>query len=138
MRTWAAPASPARAGSVTLVSLAELTEAWSFPERVSPAAVAGRDEADLAAAVHVLMREIVPHAALQHSRKSAEQLFVGLRSGRVPPEFAEVHVMALTGWSWATLRDTPADIVHRMVIYMAVKQALDSGGALELAEVPIG
>ena len=53
-----------------------------------------------------------------------------LVAGRVPSGFEDVHIMALTGWSWTALQDAPADVVERMVIYMSVTRARESQGGL--------
>ena len=64
-------------------------------------------------------------------RQIAEELFAGLVTGTVPPGFAEVHIMAATGWDWAKLQSTPADVVRRMVVYLFVREARANGGSLE-------
>ena len=42
--------------------------------------------------------------------------------------------MAATGWTWHALGETPADIVHRMAVYLAVKGARDTRGTLVFSE----
>ena len=64
-------------------------------------------------------------------RREAEHLFAGLISGHLPEAFSEVHLMASTGWSWDTLQKTPADVVRRMVTYLAVNRAIDERTSLE-------
>ena len=113
--------------------LVSLTAAWSFPEDVSLEALAQRDVDDLVTVLEFFRREVVPVLEAHSPKEVAEeQLFAGLVAGRVPPQFAEVHLMAATGWSWRDLRATPADIVQKMAIYLAVKHAMDSGSALDL------
>ena len=111
-----------------------LTTAWSFSGDVNLESVAGRDEEDLEAVLRVVhdgLARVQPGSSL---RVQAEGLFSDLVAGRVPSGFEDVHVMALTGWSWIALQDTPADVVERMVIYMSVTRARDSEGALAFPE----
>ncbi len=115
-------------------ALVSLTTEWSFSGDVNLESVAGRDEEDLEAVLKVVhdgLARVLPGKPL---RVQAEDLFSDLVAGRVPSSFEDVHVMALTGWSWITLQDTPADVVERMVIYMSVTGARDSEGALAFLE----
>ena len=101
-------------------ALVSLTTGWSFDEPVSLHSLARREAGDVVAAMKLLEDSV---GALWNSRRVkalAEKLFGGLAIGRVPREFAEVHIMALTGWNWQTLQATPADIVDKMTTYMAV------------------
>ena len=95
-------------------------------------ALAHRDVDDLVTVLDFFRREVVPVLEAHSPKEVAEELFAGLVAGRVPPQFAEVHLMAATGWSWRDLRATPADIVQKTAIYLAVKHAMDSGSALDL------
>ena len=115
-------------------ALASLTTAWSFGENISVWAIERRSDADLVAVLEVFQREVVPYVERNDTKRLAEQLFVGLVTGNIPEDFADVHIMASTGWSWQTLQETPADVVRRMAIYLAVKHARNMGGALELRE----
>ena len=69
-------------------------------------------------------------------RDIAEELFAGLVSGRVPEQFTESHVMAITGWDWATLQRTPADVVRHMVLYLLVREARAGGASLDFERAP--
>ena len=77
-------------------------------------------------------RQIVPRLTGDGTKDAAESLFASMITGRVPPEFADAHLMAFTGWSWSELQQTPADVVVRMAIYIAVSRTLLNGGSLDL------
>ena len=115
-------------------ALISLTTAWSFQDEISLETLAHRDAEDVLAAMEILKREVAPLWDSDSPRELAEALFAGLVRGRVPGEFADVHLMALTGWSWDTLMKTPADVVERMAIYLAVKEARESGQTLDYPE----
>ena len=114
--------------------LAQLTLAWSFPERVGLEPISRRSAADVAAAMDAVERRTVPLAYVQSSKEMAEGLFEGLVAGRVPEEFADVHLMASTGWSYDELLRTPADVVERMSTYLSVRSAYETGGAMEVED----
>ena len=113
-------------------ALVSLTTGWSFREEIGPESVGGRDAEDLAAVLEALCREVEPFEAAGRSAESAERLFAALAEGRVPAEFAEAHLMLATGWSWRELQETPADVVERTGVYVAVREVKWGGGALEL------
>ena len=115
-------------------ALVSLTTAWSFPEETSLDSLAQRDAADVLAAMELLGRKVSLPGDAQPPKLLAEELFAGLAVGRVPEQFAEVHIMALTGWDWETLQETPADVVELMVLYMAVKDAIDNASSLDIPE----
>ena len=123
-------------GEVELVerALVSLTTAWSFCEPISRESLARRDAEDVIAAMELLQREVVPLWNGHSPRLLAEELFIGLMTGRIPDEFVETHVMALTGWSWETLQKTPAEVVERKSLYLTVKQAIEVDGALDFPE----
>ena len=112
-------------------ALVSLTAAWSFQEPVGLDALARREEADMVAVLEVLLRESLPRLVRGPLREDAEQLFTGLAVGRIPAGFSEIHLMAVTGWSWRTLQETPVDVVRKMATYLSVQQARDTGGKLE-------
>jgi hypothetical protein len=134
-------------------ALASLTTAWSFGENITPETIARRHEDDMLAILDAFQRHIVPQLRAANPephpnvgadprvcpeveigvfpRQVAQQLFAALLTGQVPPTFAEVHLMAATGWSWHTLQDTPADIVNKMSIYLAVTHAIATRGTLD-------
>ena len=114
--------------------LATVTGSWSFRDEVSPHSVAGRDPADLEAALEVFHRTVVPYLRRPGHKEMAEELFAGLLTGKVPPMFVDAWLMDATGWSWQVLQDTPADLVDRVVVYAAVKQARAAGGVLDFPE----
>ena len=87
---------------------------------------------DVAAVLEVFCAQADFFAAGGRSGEDAERLFAALASGRVPAEFAEAHLMLETGWSWRELQDTPADVVERTWVYLAVRGAREGGGALEV------
>lgn len=112
--------------------LAQLTPAWSFSSAVSAEAVAQRDPADVAAAMDAAERTVARLADARASKETAEALFAALVAGRVPEEFADVHLMASTGWSYEELQRTPADVVERMSTYLSVRAAYETGGVMEV------
>jgi hypothetical protein len=116
--------------------LASLSTAWSFREPISVETVGGRDAVDLIVVMEALKGEAWLLREDRSPQRLAEDLLSGLATGRVPDEFAETHLMALTGWDWATLQETPADLVERMAIYLAVKLARGAGGALDFPLPP--
>ncbi len=113
-------------------ALASLTAAWSFPEEVSPEAVRLRQPDDVAAALAVALREVLPALGGADAGPMAQELFAGLLRGQVPTAFTEAHLLALTGWTWHELQETPADVVRKLAIYLAVRHALDTRGSLEV------
>ncbi len=115
-------------------ALVSLTTAWSFHEPVSVDSLEHRDTEDVVAVLKVLEREVMPLWNGSSPRLLAEDLLSGLVTGRVPDEFSEAHIMAVTGWSWAALMETPVDVVEKMAIYLAVRHVRDIGGALDFAE----
>lgn len=119
-------------GNLVAQALVSLTTNWSFPEAVSETALLSRDDEDITAVLEVLNHEVLPAACLGGSSDGAEALFASLVSGRVPAEYVEVCLMAATGWTWQALSETPADIVSRMALFLAVKGARDAGSVLDL------
>ena len=117
-----------------MLALASLTTAWSFPDEIGMKTLVSREPEDLVAVLEVFQRDVVSHLASHSLGGMAEELFAGLLSGRVPADFADMTLMAATGWSWHTLQATPADIVQRMAIYLAVQQARETGGSLEFPD----
>ena len=112
-------------------ALVSLTTGWSFHEEIGPESVGSRDADDLAAVLEVFCRQAEPLKATRRSAELAERLFSALAAGRVPAEFAEAHLMLATGWSWRELQETPADVVERTWVYVAVREVKQGGGALE-------
>lgn len=115
-------------------ALVSLTTAWSFPEETSLDSLAQRDVADVLTAMELLRPKVSPPGDGQPPKLLAEELFAGLAAGRVPEQFAEVHIMALTGWDWETLQETPADVVELMALYIAVRDARDNASSLDIPE----
>ena len=72
-------------------------------------------------------RLTAPLAEARSCKELAEGLFEGLVAGRIPEEFADVHLMASTGWSYNELLRTPADVVERMATYLSVRAAYETG-----------
>ena len=132
VRQWCAE-SQEQYGSPDLVerALASLTTAWSFEEEIGPEALTRRNPDDLIAILETFQRAVIPTMEADSSKEMAGELFAGLISGQIPLGFVEVHVMVATGWSWQTLQETPADVVQRMLLYLAVKQARDNKASLE-------
>ena len=131
MCTWSkAEHSPDSDRDLVLVALASLTSAWSFDEVIAKQTVAGRETEDLVEILQVIQRDIVPQLTSVIPARLSETLFAGLLNGCIPVEFAEVALMAATGWSWHALEVTPVDVVQRMAVYLAVHQAQETGGTL--------
>ena len=114
-------------------ALVSLTTAWSFPDEIGPESIASRDAEDLVAVLEAFCRHAARYAAAHEHASDAERLFAALAAGRVPPDFADVHLMLATGWSWRELQETPADVVARAWTYLAVRETRDTGGELEVA-----
>lgn len=115
-------------------ALVSLTTGWSFSEDIGTQSLASRDDDDVAAVLEVFCAQADFLGAAGRSGEDAERLFAALASGRVPADFAEAHLMLETGWSWRELQDTPADVVERTWVYLAVREAREVGGALDLSE----
>lgn len=130
VRKWASEAGRPGEGETADRALVSLTAAWSFEDEVCVAALSRRSPGDLATAFEALHDRVLSPLA-GPVRQMAEELFAGLVSGTVPQGFAEAHIMAATGWDWATLQRTPADVVQRMVVYLSVREARANGGSLE-------
>ena len=113
-------------------ALVSLTTGWSFSEEIATESIGSRDADDLAAVLEVLCREVEPFEATRRPTELAEWLFAALTDGRVPAEFAEAHLMLATGWSWRELQETPADVVERAWVYVAVRETREAGGALDV------
>ena len=47
-----------------------------------------------------------------------------MKEGSTPPEFHDSYLMDVTGWSYETLQETPADVVRRYEMYLIVKNAV--------------
>jgi hypothetical protein len=115
-------------------ALASLTIAWSFPAQVSPEALSRLDADDRIAMLDAFQRETSPYLESKNPKAVAEALLTSLVRGQVPPEFAEAHVMAATGWTWQALQETPADLVQKMAIYLAVQHARATSASLDFSE----
>lgn len=115
-------------------ALASLTVAWSFEDEVTSKTVSNRDEDDQIAILEIFHREVVPRLEAASPRRMAEELFAGLMKGQMPPQFDETHIMASTGWSWQTLQETPADVVQKMSVYLAVTRTMQNRGSLDFPD----
>ncbi len=123
-----------KGGDECLVETAvlHLSLGWSFDGPITLDALKARDPEDLACVVEAIVGTFGTPS--ESNRDMAEKLFRGLHSGVLPEEFAEVHIMAATGWSWQELQNTPADVVENMVTYLGVTQAVGSGSSLDLPD----
>ncbi len=130
VRKRASEAGRPGAGETADRALVSLTVAWSFEDEVCVSALSRRSPRDLTSAFGALHDRVLS-PLVGPIRQMAEELFAGLVSRMVPTGFVEAHVMATTGWDWATLQRTPADVVQRMVVYLAVREARANGGSLE-------
>ena len=111
--------------------LVSLTNSWSFDLPVDTSSLERMDPGDLAAAFGAVRHALAELWDLKSQRERAERLFTEMAAGRVPDEFEEARVMALTGWSWHTLQETPADAVESMMAYLSVRSVREHGGALD-------
>ena len=116
--------------------LVAMTEAWYFQEAVTLESLARRDESDVAAVVQIIHDDVLPWLDQDSPESMAKGLFAGMLTGQVPDGFFEVQLMAATGWSWHTLQSTPADIVLKMALFLAVSQVKEQGGALQFPAGP--
>ena len=121
-------------GALASRALIQLTRRWSFPEPVSERAVLSRDREDVAAALETLNRELLQPLREAGSRESAEALFTGMVAGSVPPGFVDVCLMTATGWTWRELSETPADVVIRTALLIAVRDARERGDDIDIWE----
>ena len=113
-------------------AILHLTLDWSFDEPIGVDGLKARDPDDLACVLEAIISTL--ETPSESKRVMAERLYRGLISGVLPEEFAEVHIMASTGWSWQELQNTPADVVEMMVTYLCVAQAIGSGSSLDLPD----
>lgn len=111
--------------------LVSLTKGWSFGLPVETSSLERIDAGDLAAAFASVRIALAELWDLEEQRERTERLFTERAAGRVPDEFEEARVMALTGWSWHTLQETPADAVEAMMAYLSVRGVREHGGALD-------
>ncbi len=128
MRSWREPRAQERLADEVLVSL---TNAWSFDLPIKTASLERIDSGDLVAAFKAVRQAMAELWDPNKHREQTERLFTEMAAGRVPDEFEEARVMALTGWSWHTLQETPADAVEAMMAYLSVRRVRENGGALD-------
>lgn len=137
VREWREGAYDDDGGLVDRV-VVSLTTAWSFNLPVELESLALVDADDVAIVLEMLVEQIGKYAGFVERKAMAEELFARMAAGLVPEEFAEVHVMAVAGWSWGELQETPADVVERMAIYKAVAETMSTGGTLDFGGSSIG
>ena len=125
---------PAVDPSMVGVVLARLTIDWGFAEASTPTAILRRDLSDLDAVISVVRDELVPALEALNTQGEAEHLFDGMVRGTLPPDYADVALLAATGWTWQELQETPSDIVHRMRVYLAVQSVAERGGELGVSD----
>ena len=111
--------------------LVSLTNAWSFDLPVETASLEQIAPGDLAAAFAAVRQALAELWDMKAHRERTERLFTEMAAGRVPDEFEEARVMALTGWSWQTLQETPAAAVEAMMAYLSVRSVREHGGVLD-------
>ncbi len=115
-------------------ALVALSVGWSFSEIISPDTLASRSREDLTAVLEVLHADVIAPLEAEDTRAGAQELFAGLVEGRLPTEFFEAHIMAATGWTWEALQETPVDVVRRLAVYLAVRQAHASQETLDFQD----
>ena len=123
-----------KGGDERLVETAilQMTSDWCFDEPVTVDALRARDADDLACVIEAIISTY--GTSSEGKREVAQRLFRGLHSEVLPEDFAEVHIMAATGWSWQELQNTPVDVVEKMVTYLDVTRAVSSGSSLDLSD----
>lgn len=131
VRRWSRLARDGSGTSLADAALVDLTTGWSFVEEVSAESLALRDFDDLVAVMDAFRQKIAPRLIERSAKDVMEGLFAAMIAGNIPAGFAEVHLMASTGWSWRELQQTPVDVVMRMAAYLAVCQTRINGGSLE-------
>ncbi len=114
--------------------LVSLTTAWSFDMPIESASIESIAAEDVVVALRAVHRMLAALWDPRRQRELAERLFVEMAAGRTPDEFEEPRIMALTGWSWQALQDTPADVVEAMTTYLVVREARERGGEVEFPE----
>jgi hypothetical protein len=137
VREWREGAHHNDGGLVDRV-VVSLTTAWSFDLPVELDSLALVDADDVGVVLEVLVEQVAKLSGLVERKTIAEELFARMAAGSVPEEFAEVHVLAVAGWSWRELQETPADVVERMAIYKAVAETMSTGGTLDFGGSSIG
>ena len=113
-------------------AILHLTLGWSFDEAITVDALRARNPDDRACVIEGIIDTF--RAPSESNKDMAEKLFRGLHRGAPPEEFADVQIMAATGWSWLELQNTPADVVEKMVTYLGVAQAVASGSSLDIPD----
>ena len=58
-----------------------------------------------------------------------------MKEGSILPEFHDSHLMDVTGWSYETLQETPADVVRQYEMYLIIKNVVVNGGKLPFGYV---
>ena len=139
VRRWADDIDrPDRSLDLVERALVSLTTAWSFCDAIGLESLARRDARDLITVLEAFQCDVVLPLEEDTPVIMAEELFAGMVGGRIPPRFAEAHLMAATGWSWQTLQETPADVVQTMAIYLAVRQTRETKAVLEFHDTEEG
>jgi|GEM_PF-1840102 hypothetical protein len=110
--------------------LVAISERWAFDEPVSLGTIACRDEDDLAAVLTVIQEDVLPWLEQDSPDVLSMSLFQAMAVGEVPEGFFEIQLMAATGWSWQALQSTPADVVMKMALFLAVSHIREQGGTL--------
>ena len=117
------------------------TRCWSRSRRpgavdlpIEAASIERIDAGDVVVALRAVHRSLAALWNPARQRDLAERLFVEMTSGRIPAEFDEARIMALTGWNWQTLHETPADVVDAMTTYLSVRQVREQGGEMDFSE----
>ena len=115
--------------------LVAITERWAFDEPVSLETIACRDDDDLATVLTAIQEDVLPWLEQDSPDALSMSLFQAMAVGQVPQYFFEIQLMAATGWSWQTLQSTPADVVMKMALFLAVSEVREQGGTLQFASV---
>ena len=65
-------------------------------------------------------------------RTEGEALALAMVKGKgMPVEYTDAAIVAATGWSYPELYATDSADVHRHILYLQVKNAIDNKGKLE-------
>lgn len=96
--------------------LAMFTVAWSFDEPVTVEISCVRIWTTSS-----WSRSPLPTRPCLFKKVEAQQLYAGLKKGQISPQWHEAHILAETGWIWEEYKNTPEDVIHRLMLCKLVR-----------------